>query len=79
MDDKEIEITTPSGRKRRLKSAQDCRRFLADLVHRLDNDLVDGQKASKLAYIVNILLAAVRTDEVEARLIELEKLLQNRK
>lgn len=79
MDDKEIEITTPSGRKRRLKSAQDCRRFLADLVHRLDNDLVDGQKASKLAYIVNILLAAVRTDEVESRLSELEKLLQNRK
>jgi hypothetical protein len=79
MDDKEIEITIPNGRKRRLKSAQDCRRFLADLVHRLDNDLVDGQKASKLAYIVNILLAAVRTDEVESRLSELEKLLQNRK
>ena len=77
MTDQDNPVTT-TPRKRRLKSAQDCRRFLADLVHRLDGDQVDGAKASKLAYIVNILLAAVRTDEVEARLAALEKSMQER-
>lgn len=72
------ENPAPTPRRRRLKSATDCRRFLADLVHRLDADEVDGAKASKLAYIVNILLAAVRTDEVEARLTALEQMLKER-
>ncbi|NCC05280.1 MAG: hypothetical protein EOM37_14890 [Proteobacteria bacterium] len=74
----EITPTTTPLRRRRLKSAQDCRRFLADLVHRLDADQVDGMKASKLGYLVNILLSAVRTDELENRLAALEAAVQER-
>ena len=69
----------PTPRKRRLKTATDCRRFLADLVHRLDADQVDGMKASKLGYLVNILLSAVRTDELEARLAALEAAVQEKR
>lgn len=78
MTDKENVLPTTPLRRRRLKSAQDCRRFLADLVHRLDADQVDGMKASKLGYLVNILLSAVRTDELENRLAALEAAVQER-
>ena len=78
MPDNENPSPTTPYRKRRLKTAQDCRRFLADLVHRLDSDEVDATKAGRLGYLVNLILAAVRTDEVEARLSALEKSLQER-
>ena len=70
--------TTTTPRKRRLKSAQDVRRFLADLIHRVDADEVDGGKAAKLGYLANILLSAVRTDELEERLSRLENAVKER-
>lgn len=77
MSTNEIRVpTTP--RKRKLKSAQDVRRFLADLIYRIDADLVDGAKASKMAYTCNILLGAIRTDEVESRLAALEQAVRER-
>lgn len=68
--------TTP--RKRRLKSAQDVRRFLADLIHRVDADEIDGSKASKLGYLANILLSGIRADELEDRLTKLEQAVKER-
>lgn len=74
------EITQPTTpRKKRLKTAQDCRRYLADLVHRLDSDEVDATKAGRLGYLVNLILAAVRTDELEDRLSALEQAVQQEK
>ena len=70
---------TISPRKKRLKTAQDCRRYLADLVHRLDSDEVDATKAGRLGYLVNLILSAVRTDELEDRLSALEQAVQEKR
>ena len=58
--------------KKRLKSLQDCRRYLAGLINRVENEEVDGQTAGKLAYICNILISCIKDGDIEMRLKELE-------
>ncbi len=59
--------------KKRLKSLEDCRRYLAGLINRVENQDMDQQMASKLAYISNILISCIKDSDLEARLSKLEE------
>ena len=47
------------GKRRRLKSAQDVRRYLAHLINYTEAGEIEPQTAGRLAYISNILLKAI--------------------
>ena len=59
--------------RKRLKSIEDCRRYLAGLVNRVESAQVEPQIAGKLAYITNILISCIKDSDLETRLSELEK------
>jgi hypothetical protein len=59
--------------KKRLKSLEDCRRYLAGLINRTESGEMDQQTASKLAYIANILISCVKDASLEERVTRLEK------
>lgn len=59
--------------KRRLKSADDCRRFLADLINRLNRGEVDSTTAGRLGYLTSTLVGVLKETETEARLSALEQ------
>ena len=46
--------------------------YLARLINRLDRDEIEGNKASKLGYLVNILLRSLEASDLERRVAELE-------
>lgn len=65
----------PAGhppRKRRLKTLEDLRRYLADAIHRLEEGTLDDPAAKTRAYLVNILAGVVKDSDIEARLAALE-------
>lgn len=64
--------------KRRLKSAQDVRTFLADLVNKVNRNEVDPAKAKCLGYLVQILNSVINTSDLEKRLEALEELQQTK-
>ena len=59
--------------KRRLKTMDDIRRFLADVVNQLNRDEMEVNKASKLGYLCQILARVIEGNDLEARVAELEK------
>jgi hypothetical protein len=60
--------------KRRLKTIDDVRRYLADLIHRLDDGAeLDAQLAGRLGYLSNILLGAIKDGDLEKRIAALEE------
>lgn len=61
------------AKKRRLKSSIDLRRYLADLINRLEADEVSSEKAGKIGYLVNILRAVIEISDIEQRLEQLER------
>lgn len=58
--------------KKRLKTLEDCRRYLAGLVNRVESGEVDSKEGGKLAYITNILISCIKDSDLEARIAELE-------
>ena len=64
---------------RRLKTATDIRRYLADLLNRIESGETDPQIATKCGYISNILLKAIELGSFEARIEALEKETRNGK
>ena len=61
------------GKRRRLISQADVRRYLAHLVNSTEAGDIKPQTAGRLAYICNILLKAIEGSELEKRLEALEK------
>ena len=61
--------------KRRLKSMEDVRRFLADTVNKLNRDEIEPGKASKLGYLLQIMARVIEGSNLEQRVTELEKTL----
>jgi hypothetical protein len=57
---------------RRFNSGQDCRRYLASVINRVEAGELDAVKAGRLAYITNILVRIIETSDLEARLEQLE-------
>lgn len=60
-------------RKRRLKSLNDVRKYLGDLINQTRNGDVDPGMASRLGYLLNILRACISEGELEVRLRKLEE------
>ncbi len=60
------------GKRRRLVTLQDVRRYLAHLINSTEAGDIEPQTAGRLAYISNILLKAIEGSELEARLEVLE-------
>lgn len=59
--------------KRRFNTGQDCRRYLASVINRVEAGELDPAKAGRLAYITNILVRIIETSDIEARLEALEE------
>ncbi|MFC1779578.1 hypothetical protein ACFLZU_04510 [Thermodesulfobacteriota bacterium] len=58
--------------RRRLKTAQDLRRYLAGLINRVEQGETAPEMASKLGYLSNILLRVIEGSDLEARIEALE-------
>lgn len=61
------------GKRRRLKSKGDVRRYLAHLINSTESGDIETQTAGRLAYICNILLKAIEGSEFEKRIDEIEQ------
>lgn len=61
------------GKRRRLKSAQDVRRYLAHLINYTEAGEIEPQTAGRLAYISNILLKAIEGTDLQERIEALER------
>ena len=61
---------------RRFKSIDDCRRYLADLIHRVEDGSLDPGVAGRLTYIANSIIGAIKDSDLEKRLAELERKLK---
>lgn len=65
--------------KRRLKTIEDVRRYLAYLINRTENKELEPALSGRLAYISNILLRAVEGSDLEKRVESLETKLLNKR
>ncbi len=65
--------------KKRLKSLEDCRRYLAGLINRTEGGEMEQQTASKLAYIANILISCIKDTSLEERVAKLEDIVKKGK
>jgi hypothetical protein len=58
---------------RRLKTLMDVRRYLADLVLRLEAGTISETKARTAGYLSNILKTVIESSDIESRLQKLEE------
>lgn len=58
---------------RRLKTAEDVRRFLAHIIRKLENNKIDPTVAGRLGYLANILVRCIEGSDLEQRLAALEQ------
>ena len=58
-----------------LQSASHIKRYLCNLALKLEKGDIDGQTASKIAYVLSVALKAMETSDIETKLAELESLL----
>jgi hypothetical protein len=65
--------------KKRFNTLDDCRRYLASLINRMESGEVDSKEAGKRAYVTNILISCIKDGELEKRVEELEARLENKK
>ena len=59
--------------RRRLKSIEDVRRYLAGLINRTEAGEVEPALAGKLGYLANSLVRVIEGAELESRIEALEK------
>lgn len=59
---------------RRLKTIDDVRRYLADLINRTERGEVDPALAGRLGYLSNILTGCIKDGDLERRIAELEEI-----
>lgn len=67
------------GRRRRLQDATDIRRYVADILLRLDDDAMTPDKGRVLLYGASILRQVVEASDLQTRLERLEKSLEQQK
>ena len=63
---------------KRLKTTSNLRRYLANLVNRVESGEVEPAKASKIGFLINILAKLIEGTELEKRVEELEKAINNK-
>lgn len=59
--------------RKRLDSVNNIIKYMANIVHQLDEDVLTIDKAKALGYLCNIMIKSIETCEFETRLEELEK------
>ena len=59
--------------RRRLKTMEDIRRYMADLINRTEHGKVEAGLAGKLGYLSSILVKIIETGDIEKRLEVLER------
>ncbi len=64
--------------RKRFGSLHDIRRYLGDVLNRLDSGKLDDTGAKSRAYIANILAGIIKDSDIEQRLKELETRLETR-
>lgn len=63
----------------RLESARDVRKLLAKIINQRLRDEVDGEACRDVGFLTKILLSSIETSELEDRLAELERRLEEKK
>ena len=58
--------------RRRLKTMSDSRRYLANLINRVEHGEVDAAVAGRLGFLINILLRSIEGSSLEDRVKKLE-------
>lgn len=64
--------------RKRLKTMEDCRRYMAGLVNRTEDGVIEPQVAGKLGYLINILISAIKDSDLEKRIEVLENSYNNK-
>ena len=59
--------------RRRFKTLEDIRRYLANVLDRLEAKELDGVEAKVRAYIAQVLAGIVKDSDLESRVLELEE------
>ena len=67
------ELVPKRIKRRKLRTLNDVRRYLANLLLQLEADHVERQKATSLAYIASLIQKCIVDADVETKLKELEK------
>lgn len=62
---------------RRLNNSQDLRRYLANLINRVEKGKIDQQLGKTLGYLSSLLLRAIENGETEERLELIEQRLKS--
>ena len=57
---------------KRLKTTSDLRRYLANLVNRVEKGEVEAAKASKIGFLINILAKLIESSDIEQRVAEVK-------
>jgi len=65
-------------KRRRLKTMQDVRRYLANLINRAEAGEVEPSLASKLGYLANSLAKVIEGSDLEKRIKRLESNLKSK-
>lgn len=60
-------------RKRRLKTLQDLRRWLADAANRLERGEIEAAHARCITYMASVMSGIISSGDIEARLEKLEQ------
>lgn len=63
---------------KRLKTTEDVRRYIADLIRRTEAGQVDAALAGKLGYLSGILLKCIETSDLEQRMTAIEKAMKDK-
>lgn len=64
---------------RRLKTLNDIRRYLADVINRLEDEKIEPALAGRIGYLCNILKGVIEGSELEKRVEELEKIIADKR
>ena len=64
---------------RRLKTLEDLRRYLANLINRTESGKVEPGLAGKLGFLANSLARVIEGSDLEPRIEKLEKQLKGKK
>jgi hypothetical protein len=59
--------------KRRLKTVEDVRRYLAHVIKAIEADQIEPTKGGRLVYASSVLIRAIEDTDLEKRVTELEK------
>jgi len=64
---------------KRLQNAQDLRRYLANLINRVESGEVEVNLGKSLAYMSSILLRIIEGGDLEGRVEQLERKLESKR